>query len=191
MTKRGRSADFALDEHQVESLWARCEDVVDQVLVGQMMFEGMRVSEAVHTRASWLRGGQIAIPEEQPCTCTSCARRDGVWRPKSAAGARVIPIAKPLLVPIQRYFRNTPTGLGFTRQAAWKRVKRKAAEAGVLYVNPHGLRATAATMFALAGFNAAELCLMMGWSDINRAWHYIQIAQAKKGLAEKMQQLYR
>ena len=191
MTKRGRSADFALEADSVDALWARCDDIEDQVLVGQMMFEGMRVGEAIHTRASWLRAGQIAIPDEQACKCTPCTRAGGLWRPKSAAGARMIPIAKPLVQPIHDYFRKCPGGLGFTRQAAWKRVKRRAEQASIPYLTPHALRATAATMFALAGFNAAELCLMMGWSDINRAWHYIQIAQARKGLQEKMQKLYR
>lgn len=190
MTKRGRSADFALDENQVHRLWSMCVDEEEQVLIGQLLYEGMRVSEAIHTRRDWVRGGNIAIPSEQPCDCSACAPH-GVWRPKSAAGARVIPIAKPLTKPLHHFFEQHPEGLGITRQAAWKRVKHIATRAEIGYVTPHALRATAATIFALAGWNAAELCLMMGWSDINRAWHYINIALAQKGLIDKMDHLHR
>ena len=190
MTKRGRSADYALNESQVQRLWSACVDEEEQVLIGLLVYEGMRVSEAIHTRLSWLRGGMIAIPTEQICNCSACALRDGIWRPKSSAGARIIPIAKPLSGPLHEFLNQHPSGLSITRQAAWKRVDYIAGRAEIGHVTPHALRATAATIFAIAGWNAAELCLMMGWGDIKRAWHYIQIAQAQKGLADKMHHLY-
>ena len=190
MTKRGVSAKSALKQDEINRLWKCCDQLENQVLIGMALFSGMRVGEALHAKASWVTDEYIVIPPEQPCRCKVCAKRGGVWKPKTSAGARSIPIPKPLDKPLRQYFARAPDGLKVTRQCGWQRVKRLALRAGIPYLHPHALRASAATLFALNGFNAAELCLIMGWTDIAMAWHYIEIAQAQAGVAEKMAKLY-
>ena len=47
MAKRGASEQFALDEKEVSRLWGVCKDPVDKVLIGLLLFCGLRVSEAL------------------------------------------------------------------------------------------------------------------------------------------------
>lgn len=191
MAKRGVSARLALKQDEMNRLWKCCETWEDQVLIGMALFCGMRIGEVIHAKGIWITDEHIVIPLSQPCHCKYCASRGGVWKPKTKAGSRRIPIAKPLDKPLRQYFAKAPEGLNITRQCGWQRVKRLAKRAGLPELTPHALRASAATLYALNGFNAAELCLIMGWTDIAMAWHYIQIAQAEAGVAQKMAKLYR
>ena len=194
MTKRGESYKYALDEQQIELFWRACDDDRDKVLVGLMMFEGLRVSEALHVRAGWIQKSgattSIHIPERMDCQCWDCKGR-GFWQPKSKSGSRIVPLVDKL-EPIVTGFYATNTGIDRTRQTAWVYVKDTAIRAGIspAAIFPHALRATAATYFASKGFTATELCYMLGWSDIAMASHYISLVQSRRSVEIKMHELH-
>lgn len=189
MPKRGPSESFALNPEQINQLWRVCHELADKILVGLLMMLGLRVSEAVHLQASWIREDAVHIPPQIACNCWGCSGT-GIWKPKSKAGVRVIPIVETLLPHLLTFLQHQPDGLGYSRIYAWKRVKELAKEAGIAYLSPHILRATAATAFASAGFTAPELCYVMGWANIAMGSHYIQIVQAKAGVARKMKNMF-
>lgn len=195
MAKRGASADFALEDDGVDRLWRVAKELDDKVLVGLTMMEGMRVSEAVHLKSDWIRTAgdhsEISIPVHMECGCGGCRKRGGYWKPKSKAGARIIPVVVTFQPHLLQLLKHQPYGLGYTRKTAWRRIKELAEKAGISYLSPHILRATAATNFAKAGFTAPELCYVMGWSRIEMGSHYIQIVQARAGVAAKMQKVFR
>lgn len=195
MAKRGASADFALEEDAVNRLWGKAKQPDDKVLVGLTMMQGLRVGEAVHLKDSWVRtaGGhsEISIPAQMECGCWECMKRGGYWKPKSSAGVRIIPVVETLQPHLLKFLEYQPYGLGFVRQTGWRKIKDLAVCANISYLTPHSLRATAATNFAKANFTAAELCYVMGWSRIEMGSHYIQIVQARAGVAAKMKGVYK
>ena len=91
MARRGPSESYALNPEQINLLWQVCHELDDKIVVGLPMFEGLRVGEAVHLQASWVRDGEIHIPAQMECGCWACSDT-GVWKPKSEAGIRSIPI---------------------------------------------------------------------------------------------------
>ena len=195
MAKRGASADFALEDDAVDRLWRKAKKPDDRVLVGLTMMEGLRVGEAIHLKQDWVRTtgehSEISIPAQMECGCWECSKRGGYRKPKSAAGVRIIPIVDTLQPHLLKFLGYQPYGLGYVRQTGWRIIKGLAEEAGITYLSPHVLRATAATTFAKAGFTAQELCYVMGWSRIEMGSHYIQIVQARAGVAAKMKGVYR
>jgi len=187
--KRGSSAEHSLNERQLQALWAQCKELRDQVLIGLMSYCGLRVGEAIHFRASWLKEEGIHIPSQAPCRCQECARR-GYWQPKSKAGVRVVAIPgflKPILL---KYLTQFPEGLKITRQAAWYRVQGLAAAAKLPHIFPHALRASTATLLASKGFTAVELCAYMGWTRIAMGDHYVRMAEARAGARDKIKQIW-
>ena len=193
---RGASEEYALDFDEVERLWEACREDKDKALVGLLVWCGLRVSEAIHLRESWMVGTTtIRIPRQMSCNCWECAtEREGVWKPKSKAGAREIPIPGTLVPPLLRCLAAYPNGLItiMNRVTAWKTVKKLAGEAGIRKkVFPHSLRASYATILATKGLTAAELCYVLGWSDISMGSHYIQIAQARAGSASKIREIFK
>lgn len=196
MAKRGPSERHALDDASVTRLWNACKTPQDKVLVGLTMMCGMRVGEAVHLQGWWIRQGDIAsaeiiIPPTMECGCYECLQSRGYWKPKSTAGARAIPVPEIFERHLLDFIGKQPGGLGFVRQTGWRKIKSLAIVAKIDYLNPHALRATAATNYAKAGFTAIELCYIMGWSRIEIGAHYIQLIQARQGVAEKMKKVYR
>jgi len=196
MPKRGPSEHYALNENEINRLWGVCLELVDKVLVGLMMFCGLRIGEAVHLNSSWLKEGEIHIPARMPCNCWECSKRKGdnkgFWKPKTRAGVRIIPVASPLLPYLTEYLRYQPDGLPFNRTSGWSRIKKLAKEAKLnTKVFPHSLRATAATVIARAGTSAIALAYIMAWKNIGVASHYVQVAQAQKEAAEAMRKSFR
>jgi len=84
MGGRGRSEESALNETQLKKLWGACSEPTDKVLVGLCAFAGLRVGEAIHLNASWIKEGCIVIPSSMPCNCWECHTRGG-WKPKTKA----------------------------------------------------------------------------------------------------------
>jgi len=189
MPKHGRSEESALNEGQLKKLIAVCSEPTDKVLVELCAFAGLRVGEAIHLNASWIKEGCIVIPSWQTCTCWECRTRGG-WKPKTKAGARTIPLPAILRPVLGDYLRTHPEGLRMTRQTANNRVKAMQEKAGLPHIFPHALRASYATLLATKGMNAAELCVVMGWSRISIGEHYIQLSQAKAGVKQKIKEIF-
>jgi len=187
MPKRGDSREYALTETEVNKVLKTVVHPLDRVLFGFSVFGGLRISETVHIRPSWLKNsGEIDIPPQMICKCTECRRkRDGLWKPKTKSGIRTIAI--PEWVPNLALKQMTvEKGLNITRVGAWGRIKKLLQESHIIIHGlagntsfPHALRATCATLLAANGANASAICYHMGWSDLRVAEHYIKLAESK------------
>jgi len=187
--KQGTSEEYILSEEQLNILWSKCQELPDKFLVGLMVFCGLRVGEAVHTKASWLKGNEIHIPSTMPCSCWGCRKR-GYWKPKSEAGVRVVPIPTFVTDLVYDFLVKYPEGLGITRQDAWYRVKQLAKKAGIRNLFPHALRATYATMLAERGMEAMAICYTLGWSRLEVAQSYIRTARARALAAKQIKEIW-
>ena len=192
---RGASEAYALEPAERQILLDVCETLEERLAIKLPMFLGLRAGEAVHLNSSWLRAdGQLGVPGQMPCGCIDCiTARRSTWTPKTKAGARIIPIAETAFKDLTILFRESPKGLEISRGAFYWRVKRLLTRAGIKKFGaskgtafPHALRATCATMWAEIGFNTAEICYCMGWSNLSIAQHYINRALAAKGAQDKL-----
>ena len=112
------------------------------------------------------------------------------WQPKTADGARKIPILYDSFRNELINFYITNKRLDYSRQWAWKQIKEISMdiwgfdelpsknEKGVYRIPkrdlyPHAMRATAASLWAMRGINATALKEIMGWSSIEIADIYV------------------
>lgn len=150
--------------------------------------------------STWITAeGNLRVPTAQKCNCAECARnRGGEWRPKTKAGARVLHIPERLRKDLSELLRMQPYGLNLSRIGVWYRVKTILKRANVKFPAPagktgfpHCMRATCATILAASGvMNEFELSYYMGWSDINMAKHYVDIARTKPGALKKAKEVF-
>ena len=189
MKKAGKSEEYVLNENEIKSLWGACKELKDRILIGLMMFCGLRVGEATHLRLVWIREGKIHIPSSMECNCWECRKR-GSWKPKSKQGIRTIPIPGFLKSTLAEFLKYQPGGLSYNRQYGWHRVQRLCQDAKIPRIFPHALRATCATQLSANGFTAVELCYFMGWKRLEMGEHYIRIASARQGVENKIKQLW-
>ncbi|MEI8309431.1 MAG: tyrosine-type recombinase/integrase [Verrucomicrobiota bacterium] len=94
--------------------------------------------------------------------------------------ARVVPFGKMNRIPaILQGFFDLEDGIKLSRVQVWNRVKGMASRAGITHpVTPHGLRATGATWFAMAGYSITGLMDHFGWSELRTAQHYVRASGA-------------
>jgi len=184
--RRGESAEYALSQHQVEEVLKACLDIDERVTIGLQLFLGLRASEACHLSKDWVtEEGDIKIPTSQTCNCAECMRmRHGLWKPKTKAGARTLPIPKRLHKDIAELLRIKPYGIGVSRVGLYYRTKVVLGRAKIKYGFPHCLRATCFNILAQGGMSAVGLAYFAGWSNIAVASHYISVVQAKKASLE-------
>jgi len=189
---RGDSKEYVLTEPQVKRIINDLTIARDRALFGLLTFGGMRIGEAVHIRPNWMKGpDEVVIPATQLCKCKECAaRRNGLWKPKTAAGIRTVTVPNWVWNET-RDIVTEDRGLGITRVGAWHRVKKilstgKISMPGLASDTsfPHALRATCATLLAANGADAGAIAYHMGWNDLRVANKYIQMAQSKN-LAHK------
>lgn len=199
MPKRGDSALYALEPEPVIKVLQVCSTLEERIIVGVPLFLGLRVGELVHMCADWLTSdGNLSIPMSQPCGCTDCVKKKGgVWKPKTGAGVRTVPISRPIQKDLLRFLAMQPKGLQVSRIRIWywtkdilKRagVKQKGLAGSTIY--PHALRATCASMLAAGGMSAANLAYFMGWSSIAVGDHYVKLAQAKQGAMAQARNIF-
>ena len=103
--------------------------------------------------------------------------------------ARVVPFGKiDLVAGVLSVFFHIEDGINLSRIQVWNRVKGMASRAGIGHpVTPHGLRATGATRFAMAGYSITGLMDHFGWSELRTAQHYVKAsgASAQRDMQEK------
>ena len=201
MSKRGDSANYALDSAQVKRLMDSCADTEERTIIGCMVYLGLRISEVAHMRADWLKGdGMLHIPFRQLCNCNECqhtAGEPGIWHPKTKAGARVLPIPSLLRGDIEHLLHTQADGLQLSRVTLWGRSKTIMKRAGIQVKGlsgntayPHALRATCATMLAANGMSAVALAYYMGWKSIVLGDHYVRLAEAKEIAIKQAQRIF-
>ena len=175
--KSRHSKDNALDEEELQLLLSACDNVIDELYVVASGYCGMREGEIAHMKDTWInfQDKVIVVPSLQPCDCGECMRRStpGVWKPKSRAGARMIPIRKPALLIFRKYF-TIYRSVGKTRQTIYNHIMDVARKTNITKeIYPHSLRATAATLWAGLGMSAGGLMAVMGWENIETAFNYV------------------
>jgi len=157
-------------------------EIFDELVVTLSGYEGMREGEIAHMERGWIdfQKEEITVPSEQPCRaikgkpCSECIKkRDGIWKPKTLEGARVIPIRIQAKDVISRYF-NAFRRVGCTRQTVYNHITDVAKRVKLAKkVYPHSLRSTSASLWGLTGISAPSLCKIMGWKNITSALPYV------------------
>lgn len=193
MSERGASHQYVLTDDQVRAFLLSLVALDDQVLAGLQLFCALRIGEVAHLRAPWVRHGGIHIPSQQECGCTECMqRRSGLWKPKTTAGARVLPIVPELATNLEHWLPAHAEGFGVSRVRLYQRTKLLLKRAKVRISGPagdtafpHALRATCLTRLATGGMDAAAFAYFAGWGDIAVASHYINLARARAKAQEQ------
>jgi len=151
-----------------------------------LLFTGLRVSEFVHLKRSWIKGNVIRIPEREKCNCRECRKKGGVWRPKTKDAIRNIPIVPEIRGLIKSFFKNFNSVMDLFPGKTPARVQvynilreleRKVKLKHRLF--PHALRGTFATILASKGFDEWEIKSALGWKRIDVATRYIKISGAR------------
>ncbi len=198
-----KTKENLLTDIEVDQLKGAGQGFKDSFLVMMLLYTGMRISEFIHMRRSWIDEsmGLIRVPKEQICSCKECMRElknrkglvtkpSGVWKPKTVEAVRAIPIVPEVEKILKEFFMNHKEIMEFipSRGAAYYRIKRIAKRARIPHpVFPHVARGTFATLLARKGFNAFELISIMGWKSIKTAEDYIKLSGAavKQAFKEK------
>ena len=197
--RRGESAEYALSQNQVQAVLNTCQDSDERITIGMQIFCGLRVSELVHMRSDWVtQEGNLRIPSNQACNCAECVRlHGGTWKPKTKAGARVLPIPERMRSDLSELFKVKPNGMGVSRTGLYYRTKTVLHRAKVKFRGvagdtafPHALRATCASILARSGMSAVNLCYFLGWKSIAIGDHYIRTATAKEGALKEAKAIF-
>jgi len=186
-----RTKENLLRDREITALLGLRKDEFEDFAFRVLLYTGLRVSEFVHMRRSWvdLGAGVITVPERQRCSCMECryAGRE-FWTPKTAASARTIPIVPEVRGVLRDFFRDHEAVLEVfpSRQYVNNALKRLGRRAGVRLF-PHALRGTFATMLAERGFTPFEIKDALGWASIDVAVEYIKLSGStlKRAFEEK------
>jgi len=187
MVKRGDSAEYALSNEDAQKLLSACTTLEEKFVIGGQIFLGLRAAELAHLNSQWVTSeGNIKVPTFMTCHCVYCERRGGEWRPKTKAGARVLPIPRQLQAVFSKFLELSPDGLGYSRIGVYFKTKRVLVRAKIRRTGlaknvpfPHALRATCASILARGGMDAMALCAFMGWENIAIGANYIKTATAR------------
>lgn len=168
---KGAAREDVLQPEELERLMKAATDPKDRLIVACGALLGMRAGEIAQMERGWVSfvEGKVRVP----------AMTRHRWHPKTPEGARTLPYAtfKFASEAIRAYFAAYER-VDASESTVWRRVRKLATAAGIqrCRVYPHSLRATAATQFAAMGLSEADLCSIMGWSDIKVAQHYVKVA---------------
>ena len=201
--RKGKTKENLLTDQEVEKILHACIAFSETFVLTALLFTGMRVSELIHMRKSWVDKilGLIRIPKNQACSCSQCERElrnkkdeitkpSGLWKPKTFEAVRSIPIVEEVQPVLDKFFSTHKTVMEYvpSRGSAYYYVRKVARRAKVQHlVFPHVMRGTFATLLARKGFNAFEIKDTMGWKSIKTAEEYIKLSGAavKKAFEEK------
>jgi integrase len=185
-----------LTDEEVSRLVTACENGVESLVVKTLLYTGMRISEFVHMRKSWInwKGGFIQIPESQPCLSHYECRRSrtvidwstgervkvkNMWRVKVPEAARAIPILPEVEPVLKKFFRdhNSVSEVVQGRVEAWKIIRSAAKKAGLKKrIFPHVLRGTFASILAGKDFDGLSIQALLGWKSIKTADEYVRLS---------------
>jgi len=178
---KSKTRENLLDDAEIESIKSAAKDPAERFLVWTLIYTGMRISELIHMRDSWLDWDKslIRIPESQACSCSECKTKGEVWKPKNRQSARSIPIVPEARQPLQDFFSKHASVMPTipNRVAAYEIIRFLGRRAKIKHrVFPHSLRGTFATLLAAKDFNSFEIMSLLGWRSAKTADHYIQLS---------------
>lgn len=190
------SKDNALEKHDQEKLIRTVKELDYEpktieryrTLVALTMEAGLRISEAIQTRLSWMNETEHGYTINIPVKARDIRNMKRDWKPKTSAGAReVIFLDAGVGSMVKSFMVNNEKGLGFSRQRGNQIVKMLGIKMDKPGLHPHALRSTYANNLVYKGVNATTLMYYMGWSDMNTAIHYIKSSKyaARKDLLDK------
>jgi len=184
-----------LTDEEVSRLLKACRGLDEKLVIYVLLFTGMRVSEFIHMRQSWIKSDFIVIPESQPCSLhPECRKRRKVkdwsnagkktfiknlWRVKVPDAARSIPLLPETKSVLEEFFsrHKAISEVVPDRIKAWNIVKRVARRAGLKKrVFPHVLRGSFASILAGKDFDALSIQAVLGWKSVKTADEYIRIS---------------
>ncbi|MDS0297115.1 tyrosine-type recombinase/integrase [Halogeometricum luteum] len=154
-------------------------DSKHSLVIYTLAYTGMRASELAHMTRDWIhfQDGEIRIPPEETCDRGCCSDDDGVWTPKTAEGARRIPLRDERTRQLLRWWFAESDTLGMSRMTLYRRVRDVAAETGITKkVTPHVLRHTFGTRLAAQDFTASAIQSAMGHADLETSQKYIKFS---------------
>jgi integrase/recombinase XerD len=173
-----------LNREQIEKLIAAPDSSKPSGLRDRAMFEllyatGIRVSELIGLRTSWLDAGMGLI------------RVTGKGNKQ-----RIIPVHREALVAIQCYLSEgrpallkgrtsphlfvTARGGAMTRQAFWASIKLNGKKAGIFHnLSPHVLRHTFATHLLEGGADLRSVQTMLGHADLSTTEIYTHVVRSR------------
>lgn len=190
------SKDNALEKHEQEDLIKSIKQLNYEpktieryrTLVALTMEAGLRISEAIQTRLSWMTETEHGYTINIPIKARDIRNLKRDWKPKTTAGAReVIFLDAGTGSMVKSFMVNNEKGLGFSRQRGNQIIKMLGTNINKPGLHPHALRSTYANNLVYAGVNATTLMYYMGWSDMNTAINYIKSSKfaARKDLIDK------
>jgi integrase/recombinase XerD len=160
-----------------------------RVTVRTLLHTGLRASEFAHMKRSWLHPGKtpprIQVPAHDPCTCKDCEQKAAssdkydigdYWKPKSAKGARNVPVVyRDTWEALEAHLaEHGEVGVG--RGAVWARVRRASEDMDLRHdLTPHILRHSYATMMVSRGLSIEHLQGIMGHSSIENTQVYVRL----------------
>jgi len=187
-----KSRDNILTPEERERICKVCVNEQERLAVYGLLYTGMRESELLHMRKSWMdfKNGIINVPLTDTCrVCSECRKsrtRKGklvkatdTWRAKTPHAERPIPIVPELKPVLDEFFskHNSIMELLWYRQNIWKIVKEVGRRAKIRHpIFPHCFRATFATILVEKGLeNPVTLKDILGWTKIDMATIYIKL----------------
>lgn len=182
--KKPFSRDNILGPEEIKKLLLACKTKREKLLIFSLLYTGMRISEFLHFKRSWLSYNKdmITIPLKQECRCYECKHKGKIWKPKTEYGNRTIPILNECKDIILSYF-SEHEAIKETipnRVFAWEYIKKMGRRAKIGHkVFPHAIRATFATLLAEKGFDVLEITHVMGWKSPEMAMTYIRLSGQK------------
>lgn len=178
----GKAKKNVLDPREEEELISSLKYLHEEVLIKGLLYTGMRISEFIHMKRSWIdfEGEWIKVPEKQVCSCRECEKkRDGVWKPKTDEASRRIKLLQEAKEVLDPFFDEHDSVMEIikTRQRGYDIVRSVAKRTNIQHkVFPHALRGTFASILAGKGFTAPQITGMLGWVSIKTAEDYIKIS---------------
>lgn len=169
-----------------------CENEFERLIVYGLLYTGMRESEFLHMKRSWIDfdNGVINIPYREICKlCASCKKsktRSGklrkppdTWQAKTKHAERPIPIVPEVKDIFTNYFKvhSSIIETVWYRQNIWRTVVDLRKRARIRHpIFPHALRGTFATILVEKGLeDAVTLKDIMGWKKLDMATEYIKL----------------
>lgn len=171
---RTKALDSILTLEEIHAMMGAAKNAKDKAILCLGLI-GLRAGEIAAASKEWIdhSAHTIRIPAD-------VAKR---------GKARVVPFGKiDLVAGVLSVFFHIEDGINLSRIQVWNRVKGMASRAGIGHpVTPHGLRATGATRFAMAGYSITGLMDHFGWSELRTAQHYVKAsgASAQRDMQEK------
>jgi len=190
---KSKTKENILEDAEIERIKSAASDSVRRFLVWTLLYTGMRISEFIHMRDTWLQWNRslIRIPESQDCSCSECKiKKGGVWRPKNQQSARAIPIVPEIRQILQEFFSQHASVMAVipSRVHAYLILRSLSKRSRIKHkVFPHALRGTFATVLAAKDFTIPEIAEALGWSSWKTAEIYVRLSavRVKKAFEKK------